>query len=102
MALQTWLTTSAHAMSDTADQLSGPTLSNCHAATAEKSRNTEAIRPKPNQNPYQVQLDPLMLKWTHFIATNTASAAGPRFFCDSIPPAVWPAQKRTSKAEAIR
>ena len=69
---------------------------------ADKIRNTEAVRPKANQKPYQVYVDPLKLKRIDFIDAKTASASKPRLFCNSIPPVVCPAQNTTSMRAATQ
>ena len=84
-------------MTETSGQRSGGTLSSCHARIAENSSITDSVRPKPNQNPYQVASAPLKLKCTAFIEANTASDAGPRLFCASMPPAVCPTKVTASR-----
>jgi hypothetical protein len=49
---------------------------------------------------YQVQVAPLKLNSTVFMASNTASASTPRLDCRNIPPIVWPAQKRRRRRVA--
>ena len=100
--LATCAATKAHAITDTACQLSGRTLSSSHATIADKIRNTDAVRPKANQKPYQVHVDPLKLKRTDCIDAKTVSASKPRLFCNSIPPIVCPAQNTTTMRAATR
>jgi hypothetical protein len=75
-------------MTETEGQAAGGTLSSCQAMIADNSKSSDAVMPKPNQKPYQVQSAPLKLKWTAFICANTASASAPRLSCANMPPAV--------------
>jgi hypothetical protein len=92
--------TNAHAMPDVKCHASGGIFSSCHAVTADNDKKIEAVRPNPNQKPYQVHVVPLNLNSTAFIELKTASASGPRLFCRSIPPIVCPVQKNTSMKAA--